>query len=186
MVWPSSGPAAVASVAEPAPPHRRRARLFSRLALVAVGAAGFAAALTLAFEGMRDVLAKTGGFCASGGPYVVANSCPAGSTRQVAIGLVGLFVAGGVFLAATAWMEGPTLGASLLMWSAVFGVLGYNFLTVSGGSAVTGVVFELMALGALIPLGALVVGWARRGGRPEPPVFDEDNIVRAVVPGIAP
>lgn len=181
MNWQHSGLVTVGVTAET---PRRPSRAVSdvpRLALVAVGAGAFAASLTILYEGMREVLAKAGGFCASGGPYVIAQHCPPGSARSVAIGMIGLFVAGAVFAGATAWMEGPTLGAGLLMWSATFGSLGYNFLEVKGGSIVSGVVFELMALGGLIPVVAMTSSWLRRRGQPEGPVFPDDNIVRAVV-----
>lgn len=43
-------------------------------ALVAfAGAAGFTACLLSLFTGMRDVMRTDGGFCASGGPYVIAH-----------------------------------------------------------------------------------------------------------------
>lgn len=44
----------------------------------------------------------------------------------------------------------------------------------------TGVVFELMALGGLIPLFWSAREWAARGGAPEPPMFAEP-LVRAEV-----
>ena len=41
------------------------------LLAVAFSAAGFTAALTCVYRGMRDLMVSSGGFCASGGPYQI-------------------------------------------------------------------------------------------------------------------
>lgn len=152
-----------------------------------VFAAGFAAALTSAYIGMRDVIRTSGGFCASGGPYVIAHHCASGQTKALTFGMLGLFVLGGGYAGFTAWVEGPLLGAALLMWAAIFGALGWNFVYPPHGRSgymATGVVFWAMALGGLVPALLLALGWLRRRGDPEPapaPAAPTRPLVRAAV-----
>ena len=161
---------------------------------VFVGAAGFAAGLTCTYLAMRDLMVEAGGTCASGGPYAVAAGHECGSEAVLLIlGIVALLFFGGLFAAATAAGGGPGSGmdAAFLMWAALFGALGFNFLqlgfdpppTVSGagGWIAAGVVFELMALGGLVPLIWSVRELIRRGGAPEEPLF-RGPVVRANVP----
>jgi len=160
---------------------------------VFVGAAGFAAGLTCAYLAMRDLMVTSGGSCASGGPYAVAAGHECGSEATLLIlGIVALLVFGGLFAAATSAGGGAGSGmdASFLMWAALFGALGFNFLSlgvappenVSGASGwiVAGVAFELMALGGVVPLVWSAREWIARGGAPEEPLF-RDPIVRAKV-----
>lgn len=156
-----------------------------------VGAAGFAAGLTAAYLAMRDLMIEAGGTCASGGPYAIAAGHECGSEAGLLIaGIVALLVFGGLFAGATAAGGGPGSGmdAAFLMWAALFGALGFNFLqlgfdpppTVSGagGWIVAGIVFELMALGGLVPLAWSVRELIQRGGAAEAPLFD-GPLVRA-------
>jgi hypothetical protein len=109
------------------------------------------------------------------------------------VGIFGGLVFAGVVAGATSWLEGSVLGVSLLMWSALFGALGWNFLhfainppkgqSSTGGWIASGAVFELMALGGLIPVLVLIAGWLRRGGRPEPEPAPIQPLVKAAVPG---
>jgi hypothetical protein len=160
---------------------------------VLAGAAGFAAGLTCAYLAMRDLMVDSGGSCASGGPYAVAAGHECGSEATLLIlGIVALVVFGGLFAAATSAGGGPGSGmdASFLMWAALFGALGFNFLqlgfdppeSMSGAGVwiVSGVVFELMALGGVVPLVWSAREWVARGGAPEEPLF-RDPIVRAKV-----
>ncbi|HEU4702221.1 MAG TPA: hypothetical protein VFS37_07025 [Conexibacter sp.] len=160
---------------------------------VLVGAAGFAAGLTCAYLAMRDLMVEKGGTCASGGPYAVAAGHECGSEATLLIlGIVALLVFGGLFAAATSAGGGPGSGmdAGFLMWAALFGALGVNFLQLgfdppenmsgAGGWIVSGVVFELMALGGVVPLIWSAREWVARGGAPEEPLF-RDPIVRAKV-----
>ncbi len=160
---------------------------------VLAGAAGFAAGLTCAYVAMRDLMVEKGGACASGGPYAVAAGHECGSEATLLIlGIVALLVFGGLFAAATSAGGGPGSGmdASFLMWAALFGALGFNFLSLgfdppetmggAGGWIVAGVMFELMAIGGVVPLIWSAREWIARGGAPEEPLF-KDPIVRAKV-----
>jgi hypothetical protein len=90
-------------------------------------------------------------------------------------------------------MGGNVLGVGLLMWSALFGALGWNFIQLAinpphgqgstGGWVVSGAVFELMALGGLIPVLVMIGGWLRRSGQPEPTPTPIQPLVKAAVPG---
>jgi len=97
------------------------------VALFLVGIAGLAASLTILWLGMRAVLG-VGGFCAEGGPYVIAHHCP-GSTAW----LIPVAVFAGLGSAGLMGWEGSKLGspwAALigLAWPALFISLGWNFL----------------------------------------------------------
>jgi hypothetical protein len=144
---------------------------------------------------MRDVMRTSGGFCASGGPYAIApgHQCSSGDVRLMLVGILGGLVFAGILAAATSWLEGPVLAVSLLMWAALFGLLGWNFLDLAmnppkgqsstGGWVASGAVFELMALGGLIPVLVMAFNWLRRGGQPEPEPPPIQPLVRAAVPG---
>jgi hypothetical protein len=160
---------------------------------VFAGAAGFAAGLTCAYLAMRDLMVESGGFCASGGPYEIAAGHQCGSEAGLLLGgIVALFVFGALFAAATGAGGGPGSGmdAGFLMWTALFGALGVNFLTLGfdppprvaggGGWIVAGVVFELMALAGLVPLIWSVRELIARRGEPEAPLF-RAPLVRANV-----
>jgi hypothetical protein len=119
--------------------------------------------LVWVFLSMRAVMA-VGGSCADGGPYVSAQPCPEGSWvigPAIPVMLLSAFV--GSFVAGR--LSAPNL--LVPMWLALFGSLGWNFLefglgddTGAGtGWIVCGVVFELMALPALV----VMVSGARTG-----------------------
>lgn len=161
--------------------------------LVALGTAGFTACLVCVYSGMRDVMRTSGGFCASGGPYVIAHQCNSGDVRLLLVGIFGGLACAGLLAGATAWLQGPVLGASLLMWSGLFGALGWNFVYFAanpprgqggaGGWIASGVVFWVLALGGLIPVLVMAGGWLRRGGRPESPPPAIQPLVKAALPG---
>lgn len=125
------------------------------------GAGGFVAALVSLYIGMRHVMRTSGGFCASGGPYVVAHQCSSSDVKLILFGIFGMLLAALAVMVGLALARGPLLAAALLMWTGLFGALGWNFLSLgfspprgqsgSGGWIACGVVFELMALGGLIP-----------------------------------
>jgi hypothetical protein len=135
---------------------------YRRVAVLYVCVVVMTLCLTWAFLGMRQVMA-IGGSCASGGPYVSAQPCPDGAALlSIAIPLMIAAVFLGSAIAAT--LSAPTL--LLPMWWLLFGSLGWNFLeyglfdgSVDPGLVVCGVVFELMALPALL----FQLPWGSRG-----------------------
>lgn len=162
------------------------------LALVAVlaGALLFAGGLTATSGGMRHVIAENGGSCASGGPYEVSagQRCDSGATGLLVGGIVGLLIGGGILLAGSAAHGGwQGTGVAGVMWGALFGVLGFNFIQfgleppdsyAGSGSAVgllvPGIVFWLMALpGLFAPL--LLVRWRKQ---------DDEQAVEVAAPTI--
>ncbi|MGH2959664.1 MAG: hypothetical protein ACRDKE_08665 [Solirubrobacterales bacterium] len=166
------------------------------LAGVFVGAAGFAACLTAVYAAMRDLMINSGGSCASGGPYQInpEQVCSTGQTALLMGGIVGGLIFSGILVGASSWYGGVKLsGVGLLLWAALFGALGFNFLQLgidppenlaSGatGWIICGVVFWLMALGGLIP-GLMAIGsYFKDSANPEEakPIFDAP-IVRANV-----
>jgi hypothetical protein len=164
---------------------------------VFAGAAGFAAGLTCAYLAMRDLMIDSGGSCASGGPYAVAAGHECGSEAGLLIaGIFGLLIFGAVFAGATSAGGGPGSGmdASFLMWAALFGALGFNFLQLgfdppenmsgAGGWIVAGVIFELMAIGGVVPLVWSAREWIARGGAPEGPLFRGPQVRATVNEGL--
>lgn len=157
----------------------------------AVGAAGFVVCLVAATVAMREFMIETGGACASGGPYISAQECPAGTTALLFGGLLG-----GIFFAlllagSSAALGGPVLAPALAMWAATFGAFGWNFIDlgildppggeVEVGWAISGALFWAMALGGLVPAAIMAVHRIRRGSVPPEPVFTQGPLVRAAV-----
>ena len=142
--------------------------------LALLGGGGFAAALVSLYLGMRHVMRTQGGFCASGGPYVIAHQCSSSDVTLVMVGIFGMLLAALAVLVGLALLRGPLLAAALGMWAALFGALGWNFLSLgfspprgqsgAAGWIACGIVFWLMAAGGLVPLLKLSLGWARDRG----------------------
>ena len=143
----SGGYVSVDKTVRPRFPTVRLAVLISSVLILAI-------CLTWTYLSMRAVM-DIGGSCADGGPYVSAQPCPSGA------GFIGLAIPLGIFAAMAATvaavsLKAPTLG--MLAWALLFGSLGWNFLDygffgfggADPGFIVCGVVFELMALPALL------------------------------------
>lgn len=156
---------------------------------VLLGAAGFAAALTCLYRGMRSVMYEAGGFCAQGGPYEIANECTNGQVALMLIGVFAMLIFGGVFAGASNAYGSSAMGAGFLMWGALFGALGWNFVELgldqpgpmglAWGWIVCGAVFWLMAAGGFWGAFQLAREWAGQGGEPEQ--LFEPPLVRALV-----
>ena len=148
-------------------PAQRNGWRFIDVALFLVGICGLAASLAVLWLGMRAVMG-VGGFCAEGGPYVIAHHCPEGTAWLIPLAVfAGLGSAG-----LTAW-KGASLGAPWsgligLAWPALFISLGWNFLEyglwpgdnsgIAWGWLIPGILFEVMGI---VPLFGLLP--SRRG-----------------------
>lgn len=169
-------------------------------ALVAfAGATAFTACLLALVGGMRDVMVTDGGFCASGGPYVIAHQCSNADIRLIMIGIFGALIAAGFYAGGTAGLGSRAASAGLLLWAALFGTLGWNFTSVgrhngphpaappnaASGMLFTGVLFLAMAVGGLIPL-LLRLADDLRGpsSQPTPVIPGMQPLVRAAVPTV--
>jgi hypothetical protein len=133
---------------------------FTTVALYLLGVALVAAGITLLFLGMRAVM-DIGGYCAEGGPYVIATPCPEGAPVATLLGIFGGLA--GFFLA---FWKGAEIGERatgvlFLAWPALFGALGFNFFQYgfdppgddpgwAWGWIVCGVVFWAMAFGPIL------------------------------------
>ncbi len=148
-----------------------------------VSLTGVAAALTLLFLGMRSVM-DVGGFCASGGPYVIETECPQGTPAIMVGSILGGIVLAFVYVGLAVKNHVPSFAA--LLWPALFLSLGWNFLEyafdspladggVVWGWLICGIVFMLM--GGL-PLIAMLP-WTVRG-------FTRDDESRPGWPGGVP
>ena len=152
-----------------------------------------AAGITAVYLGMRDLMVESGGTCASGGPYEIANQCSSGQIALLSGGIVAMLVFAALLAAVEHLADGPRIG-----WPAIVGVLflalGWNFVDLgldppredgsSVGWLVSGIIFWLMAVGFLAPAAMRAVEWLRRGGEPEEPMF-KGATVRAVLGGSA-
>jgi hypothetical protein len=157
----------------------------------ALAAAGVAAGITAVYLGMRDLMEESGGTCASGGPYEIANQCSSGQMGLLFGGIAALLVFTALHAAMEHWADGPRIG-----WPAICGVLflalGWNFIDLgldpprddgsSIGWLVSGVVFWLMAVGFLAPAAMRAAEWVRRGGAPPEPMVFSQATVRATPP----
>lgn len=162
-------------------------RLAAVWAALALSAAGVGAAITAVYLGMRDLM-RQGGFCASGGPYEISSECTSGQVGLLFGGIVALLVFAALHSALTAWVDGPRVGIFAIC-GFLFAALGWNFLEFGvdppqedgtvWGWVIPGVLFWIMAVGFAAPAAARAVEWLRRGGEPEPPVFNRAT-VRAV------
>jgi hypothetical protein len=93
--------------------------------IVAWGSLAVATAcLTVMFLSMRAVM-EIGGFCASGGPYVIESECPKGVSWMMTLSVFAGLIALGVHVVASFSLPGPRF--ALLAWPALFLSLGWNF-----------------------------------------------------------
>jgi len=143
----------------------------------------FTLSFTLLYQ-VSAVVMGLGGFCASGGPYVIETECP-----EAVVVFAPLSIFGGLAAAAIGLLFARGFGTPLVIWAwpVLFVGLGIDFLAASflpGGVAnvVVGIVFVVMGLVPLVIV--LRVGAARlligttnvhdrpfRDGRGPTPIF---------------
>jgi hypothetical protein len=151
-----------------------------KVVLLAFGTALLAASITAMFVSMRAVM-DIGGSCASGGPYVTANTCPDG-TWLTPVGIFAGLGACVLMVAGTFPAGGPR--PVVFAWPATFLALGWNFweygLNPPGSSGVVwgwiicGVVFVVMGGLPLIPIVKNLRGvlWSGPPLKAVPPMVD--------------
>lgn len=100
-----------------------------------------------------------GGYCASGGPYVIATPCPDAVVLFAPLGLFGMLIAVVVGL-----LLAPTFGAPLYLWAwpIFFVAIGVQFLVgiTVGGGIVSSLLVGLLA----VVMGFLPWWWMIRSG----------------------
>lgn len=98
-----------------------------------------------------------GGYCASGGPYVIQTPCPEGVLAFAPLGIFGMLIAAAVSMALA-----DNLGAPLYLWAwpILFAGLGVQFIlgAVGGVALVTNLVLGLVCLA----MGLVPFWWAVR------------------------
>lgn len=108
------------------------------------------------------VVIGLGGYCASGGPYVIETPCPEGVLVFAPVGILGMIVAAVVSMAVA-----DNLGAPLYLWAwpILFVGLGVQFLLGAAGgiSLVTNILLGVM----FVVMGLVPFWWGiRTGPRP--------------------
>jgi hypothetical protein len=128
-----------------------------------IGLTGLTCGLTLLYLGMRSVM-EIGGYCAEGGPFVIAQTCPKGIPAIMLLSVWGGLAFLGVYIWQTSRHRVPSL--VLFAWPALFLSLGWNFLEFGisppgGGTAwgwlVCAAMFILMGGLPLLAIGKPVV-----------------------------
>lgn len=161
------------------------ARRIAGAVVALLGAAGVTACLLALSTGMRDVMQADGGVCASGGPYIIAHQCSTADIHLVTLGILGGLLAAACYVGGSAALGGRASSAALLLWAALFGLLGWNFIKQGhqAGLLTTGVSFWVMAAGGLAVALTLLISDLRDGGRSGPAV-PVQPLVHAAVPGM--
>ncbi len=137
-------------------------KLNLRALLVLPALAGFVGSAYALFKGMNELIGTSGGICASGSPYQVAegHQCTGGETLLLIGGIFGLLA----FAALLGWALGgvsnriDSVTGYAVAWFALFGVLGAAFIvfglrgSVNIGLLIGGVTLLAMAVPALLYL----------------------------------
>ena len=143
-----------------------------RVAAYLAGVAGLAFCITLLWFGMRAVL-DIGGFCASGGPYVIADACPDAVIATTPLSILGGFLAVGLMLWGAAGLGTGWMGTVFLAWPALFISLGWNFLQYGFFSPDGGLIWSWVICGVLfVAMGAIPL-WVAIAAFRDGPEADE-------------
>ena len=131
-----------------------------RVAAYLGGVAGLAFCITLLWFGMRAVL-DIGGYCASGGPYVISIACPDAVIASTPLSILGGFLAVGLMLWGGAGLGAGWMGLVFLAWPALFLSLGWNFLQYGLFPPDGGLIWSWIVCGVLfIAMGAIPLWFA--------------------------
>lgn len=122
-----------------------------RVAAYLLGIAGLTFCITLLWLGMRAVM-DLGGYCASGGPYVISVQCPDAVIATTPLSILGGFLAAGLILWGGAGLGGSWAGLVFLAWPALFLSLGWNFLEYGFFPPDGGLVWSWLFCGVLFVL----------------------------------
>ena len=114
------------------------------------------ACLTVLFLSMRAVM-SVGGYCASGGPYVIAVECPDQVVALLPMSIVLGIVAAFGYAYASAQLPGPRLWP--LLWPALFLSLGWNFMEFAFADGDAGVVWGWLICGVVFVAMGLLPLW---------------------------
>jgi hypothetical protein len=143
-----------------------------RVAAYLVGVAGLAFCITLLWFGMRAVL-DIGGFCASGGPYVIATECPDAVIATTPLSILGGFLAVGLMLWGGSGLGAGWIGLVFLAWPALFISLGWNFLQYAVFPPEGGLIWSWVICGVLfVAIGAVPL-WVAIAAFRDGPEADE-------------
>ena len=111
-----------------------------------------------------------GGFCASGGPYVIAVECPDAVLATTPLSIFGGFAAAGLMAWGGAALGGSWMSLVFLAWPALFLSLGWNFLEYGFTALDSGWVWSWLFCGVVfvlmggVPLVLAIVALRAEGG----------------------
>ena len=164
-------------------PHNQRETFTPNNALwTSIGLVATAFGLTLIYFMMRAVMA-VGGYCAEGGPYVIATPCPDNIAMLTPISIFTMIVGIFIYMGNRA-KNGPDW--TMFWWSALFLSLGWNFVEfsiyppdgsgIAWGWIICAVLFGLMGFALLLLIGS--------GGLPHPLFGREKEGIKAPESGL--
>lgn len=146
-----------------------------------IGLIGVSFGLTVIYFGMRAVMA-IGGFCAEGGPYVIAVPCPDNVAWLMPLSIFSMIIGLFIYMGNRA-KNGPDW--TLLWWSALFLSLGWNFaefgINPPGGGLAWGDLICAVLFGLLGLVPFLLIG---NGGFPHPIFGREPDKSEGIVNGL--
>ncbi len=103
------------------------------------------------------VVSGLGGFCASGGPYVIETECPESVVVLAPVSVPGMFVAGALAVALARGFGTPLITWA---WSILFVGLGIQFAMSALRGDATGILLAILFIG----MGAVPLVWVLRTG----------------------
>lgn len=111
----------------------------------------FAYSFTVLYQGI-SILSNLGGFCASGGPYVIETECPAIVSAALPLGFIGVFLS---WMIALVFQRGFSAPLVVWGWPILFVGLGLEFflsIPISGAfvGILCGTLFVVMGIAPLI------------------------------------